>query len=333
MSMPALITVVVGVTLAVAPSVPQSPTQQDEPRLRGRSEADARLDRLVGEGASRHGTGDAGDSESMDESGGAAPYEGPYRSPYRLTLRTPSGDLLAEHGAPARKAGEESTIPQREWYSESVRKRCGGWGVPARKFECPPEVRSKPAEWKRERVVACASRFIGYEYQHHHVPDWDPPKDWPWNSCCAGKQGKGVDCSNFSGWNYNWSLGIHLDTDIHKQAAQATVPSSHGEVRAKVIPRPEGDPDQWYDTLCGSLLPGDLLYIMKDGKDEVSHVIMWLGPCASSPDGTPLVIDSTGGKIKDSNGHAIPCGIHMRPFNKGSWYHKRFGHAHRWIDG
>ena len=85
MSMPALITVVVGVTLAVAPSVPQSPTQQDEPRLRGRSEEDARLDRLVGEGASRHGTGDAGDSESMDESGGAAPYEGPYRSPYRLT--------------------------------------------------------------------------------------------------------------------------------------------------------------------------------------------------------------------------------------------------------
>jgi len=63
----------------------------------------------------------------------------------------------------------------------------------------------------------------------------------------------------------------------------------------------------------------------------VTHVIMWVGHCAESPDGVPLVIDSTGGKIKDSSGHAIPCGIHLRPFKKGSWYHHSFSHAHRWV--
>jgi hypothetical protein len=44
-----------------------------------------------------------------------------------------------------------------------------------------------------------------------------------------------------------------------------------------------------------------------------------------------LVIDSTGGRIKDSSGHAIPCGIHLRPFKQGSWYHHSFHHAHRWV--
>jgi len=37
------------------------------------------------------------------------------------------------------------------------------------------------------------------------------------------------------------------------------------------------------------------------------------------------------GRIKDANGHAIPCGVHLRPFRKGSWYHASFDHAHRWV--
>ena len=37
-------------------------------------------------------------------------------------------------------------------------------------------------------------------------------------------------------------------------------------------------------------------------------------------------------EIQDANGVAIPCGIHIRPFNKGSWYHKSFSHAHRWVE-
>ena len=48
----------------------------------------------------------------------------------------------------------------------------------------------KSVEWKRERLVASGARFLGYEYQHHHIFDWDPPAGWPWNSCCTGHQGK-----------------------------------------------------------------------------------------------------------------------------------------------
>lgn len=58
---------------------------------------------------------------------------------------------------------------------------------------------------------------------------------------------------------------------------------------------------------------------------------MWVGKCGTSPDGTPLIIDFTGSRHKDSNGHLIPCGIHLQPFEKGSWYHESFDHAHRWV--
>ena len=50
----------------------------------------------------------------------------------------------------------------------------------------------------RQRVIAVALRFQGYHYQHHHVPDWDPPADWPYKESPLGKQSKGVDCSNFT---------------------------------------------------------------------------------------------------------------------------------------
>ena len=83
-----------------------------------------------------------------------------------------------------------------------------------------PRPAPEPADPKiMERVVATATRCIGYQYQHHHVPDWDPPESWPWKECCGERHAKGIDCSNFSGWNYNWALGIHLNTDVHKQAA------------------------------------------------------------------------------------------------------------------
>lgn len=277
------------------------------------------------------GEGDSGESESIDEAADAQPHVGPYQSPYRLTFRASLEELLFDAGQPRGSAAAQSSVPLPEWYAPQVRREWGSWGVPARVFDCPPTVSEKPVEWRRERVVAAAARFIGYEYQHHHVPDWDPPAGWPWQHCCAGRNGKGVDCSNFSGWNYNWALGIHLNTDIHKQAAQARARSTHGELHARVIPRPEGKPAEWYDQLAHTLRAGDLLYIGNKSRTKVTHVIMWVGECAASPDGVPLVIDSTGGRIKDSHGHAIPCGIHLRPFHKGSWYHMSFDHAHRWL--
>jgi cell wall-associated NlpC family hydrolase len=275
--------------------------------------------------------GDTGESESINEAADAKAYTGPYQSPYKLAFKVPLHELLFDAKGPRGSVAEESSVPPQEWYSPKVKQKWGSWGVPPRRFDCPPQVAGKPIEWRRERVVAAATRFIGYEYQHHHVPDWDPPAGWPWQKCCAGRNGKGLDCSNFSGWNYNWALGIHLNTDIHKQAAVTKAPSTHGEVTAETIHRPEGSPAKWYAALCEKLAPGDLLYISNTQRTKVTHVIMWVGNCAESPEGVPLVIDSTGGQIKDSNGHAIPCGIHLRPFRKGSWYHHSFSHAHRWV--
>ena len=277
------------------------------------------------------GDGGSDQIETSDEAGEAAPGSGLYRSPYSLTFKVPLGELLFDARSGRGSVAEESSVPLPQWYSPKVRQRWGSWGVPARLFDCPPQVHGKPVEWRRERVVAAATRLIGYEYQHHHVPDWDPPGGWPWQKTCAGRNGKGVDCSNFSGWNYNWALGIHLNTDVHKQAEQTRAPSTHGEIVAEVIRRPVGNPNDWYDGLVATLRPGDLLYIGDKARTKVTHVIMWAGHCAESPDGIPLVIDSTGGRIKDSRGYPIPCGIHIRPFRKGSWYHLSFSHAHRWV--
>jgi hypothetical protein len=317
-------------SLLLLAAAPQQDPQQATPQETRKERVEERRQELAGH---RTGDGESGESEQEDESQGAKAYEGPYKSPYTLHFKYPIEQLLFDAKGQRGSVGEESSTPEREWYSEETRKRCGGWGVSPRAFDCPPEVREKPADWKRERVIAAASRFIGYEYQHHHVPDWNPPQGWPWNHCCAGKQGKGVDCSNFSGWNYNWALGIHLNTDIHKQGAEATAKGERGEMHAQVIKRPEGQPDQWYEELCRTLKPGDLLYIGDKSRDKVVHVIMWIGECADGPDHVPLIMDSTGGKTKDCEGHAIPCGIHLRPFAKGSWYHQRFMHAHRWIEG
>ena len=57
--------------------------------------------------------------------------------------------------------------------------------------------------------------------------------------------------------------------------------------------------------------------------------MLWVGPIGRSPDKTPLVLDSTGGSVVDSNGNHIPCGIHLRPFLENSWYYHSASHAIR----
>lgn len=266
-----------------------------------------------------------------DESLGARQPKGRYQSPYRIKLHHPESELLFDAKDHRGSVAEQSATPIAEWTDERRKQELGSWGPRARAFDCPAEIRDKPADWKRERVIAAAARFIGYDYQHHHIPDWEPPKGWPWKSVCSGHDGKGVDCSNFSAFNYNWALGIHMSSGIADQAAERDIPASGARVDAKRIARPAGEPDAWYDSLARDLKPGDLLYIRTADMSHVSHVIMWLGGCGEGPDATPLVMDSHGAGVKDANGVAIPCGIQIRPFAKGSWYHRSFDHAHRLI--
>lgn len=231
------------------------------------------------------------------------------------------GDLLhGERGAPHR----ESSVPHGEWYSHRTRHRDGAWGPPARRYE-PFEAADRSVEWKRERVIANAARFIGYSYQHHHIPDWDPPSHWPWKQCCAGHNGKGVDCSNFTSFVYNQAFGIHMSSGIGEQAEISTAFERGGHsVHIERIDLPES-----YEKRQEVLKTGDLLYIRHAKDKQVSHVIFWVGLVGVARSGVPLIMDSHGGDVKDDEGRPIPCGIHLRPFRRESWYNECASHAHR----
>ncbi len=275
--------------------------------------------------------GDDGADIGNDDVSNAATRPSRYVTPYRFHFVVTLDELLFDATLARGKPSDQSSVPESEWSSAAVREKWGAWGPPQRQFACPESVLDKISFWKRRRVLASASRFVGFQYQHHHIPDWMPPPDWPWTKTCASTNGRGVDCSNFTAFNYNWGLGIHLSCSITRQASESVVSSSHGKVTAEVIRRPDGEPDAWFDQLVKTLQPGDLLYIRSNDMSKISHVVMWMGDAAVSEDGTPLVIDSHGGEVLDRANHVIPCGIYLRPFRKGSWYHRCFDHAHRWV--
>lgn len=250
-----------------------------------------------------------------------------YQSPYRLRLTNSEKSLEVGFDLPPwNNPHEESAIPPAEWYSRELRRKYGAWGPPARHYPAHPEVRNQNGRWLAERVILSASRWISYPYQHHHVPDWNPPREWPWHRVAYGRNSKGIDCSNFSSFYYNYALGIKLDTGIRQQAERTTMrgPGGRGVLEIERILRSN------YDTLIKTLQPADLLYI-RNNSGRVAHVILWLGDLCDSPDGTPLILDSTGSGHVDSSGQEIPIGVHIRPFGPQSWYAKDFSHAHRII--
>lgn len=250
-----------------------------------------------------------------------------YVSPYRLEYRHPRRELeVGFHEQPWNEVGEEASVPHHEWYSERIRRRYGAWGPVARQYPPAPGWEKRSTEWMEDRVILSAARWLGLPYQHHHIPGWDPPEGWPWLKVAYGRNSRGIDCSNFSSFYYNFGLGIKLDTGIRQQAEHTRVrgPGGRGVI---TLERIEHQP---YEELVQVLRPGDLLYI-KNNAGHVGHVILWLGAVGVSPDGEPLVLDSTGPGHKDSSGHAIPIGVHMRPFSKSSWYAHSFSHAHRII--
>jgi hypothetical protein len=251
---------------------------------------------------------------------------GRYVSPYRVEFKAPAdeliGDLLrSERGDPRLQAN----VPHAEWYSRAIERKMGAWGPGQRHYPPFEGLTSWPAEALRERVLAAALRFEGYGYQHHHIPDWDPPASWPWKETCFGRNGKGVDCSNFTGFVYNQAFGLRLNTDVVKQSElrEAIGPGPEGRTRLQRIELPAD-----YQERIETLRTGDLLFI-RSKKGTISHVVFWVGPIGQAPDGVPLVLDSHGADTKDSEGKLIPCGIHLRPFRKNSWYNGSASHALR----
>ena len=68
-----------------------------------------------------------------------------------------------------------------------------------------------------------------------------------------------------------------------------------------------------------ALQTGDLLFI-RNIHGEISHVVLWVGSIGKAPDNAPLILDSHGADVRDSQGSTIPCGVHLRPFLENSWY-------------
>ena len=246
----------------------------------------------------------------------AQPQKGPepaYRSPYSVKLTFPRKDLLGDIEAGQRgDSREESSFPFNDWTSLEVRKRrCLGTAGPP----LPRPTGAGEAARLRgsaERVIAVALRFEGYAYQHHHIPDWDPPADWPWKEVAHGRNSKGIDCSNFTSFAYNQTLGIKFNSAIGKQAELTEVPGPGGEgtLRLERIKLPAGLAE------CARVLrTGDLLFV-RNTRDEVSHVVLWVGSIGQTPEPLPLILDSTSAGARDSNGATIPDGVHLRPFRE-----------------
>ncbi len=252
-----------------------------------------------------------------------------YVSPYKVNFTVPLAELCAlDRESPRNNKRLESTTPFEEWYSPRIRKKYGAWGPEPRHYPAIPGSENVPPNWKRQRVLVVAHNLTGLPYQHHHIPDWNPPKYWPWKPVAFGRNSTGVDCSDFTSWVYNYGLGIRFSSNIQKQSATVMLqgPGGEGSFEAKTILN-----DRGYDDLIAKLKTGDLLYIKRKGTDKVSHVIMWVGEYGHSPDNAPLVIDCTGPEHTDCLGNHIPIGVQLRPFLRDSWYYLSFSHAHRII--
>ncbi len=247
----------------------------------------------------------------------------PYSSPYSVKLRCSEKELLKDIvGGERGDTKLQSKLPFDEWASDSTRKKYGAWGPPLKAHEPPVGIADKSAEWKRERILALGLRYRGISYQHHHLPDWEPPTGWPWKDVGHGSNAKGIDCSNFTTFVYDVGLGIRFTSAVVEQSEATEAVCAGKKVKIERIEKPES-----FEACAKTLKTGDLLFIEnKDGK--VSHVVLWVG----GPGGeAPLVLDSTGTGHKDSRGAAIPDGVNLRPFAETGWYFKSLAHVHRII--
>lgn len=189
-----------------------------------------------------------------------------------------------------------------------------------------------------KRLVAAAELLVGLPYQHHHSPSFSPSPTDTWGPNIDLVQTPGVDCSDFTGFIYNYALGIELDTGTNNQSLQTLTTQRYRDDQGKdgfrnlpisINAKPTGATDLLaYQTLVSQLKPGDLIFISGTGpgsppNESAGHVVMWLGNLVSSSDGMPLIVDCTGSSHIDQNNINTPGGIHIRPFAQqgvNSWY-------------
>ena len=252
-----------------------------------------------------------------------------YMSPYDISsLITISGlgdDFVT------RDILNPSTIDTSHWYNQNSPYYINEpseikWGPCPRQYSAESGA-PHSTDWQRQRIIYVAKRYIGYHYQHHHLLQWDPPQTWPFNPVSLGHQSKGIDCSDFSSWVYNYGLGIKLNTAVADQAKLDSVPNPGG-IGKKPVQKIVYDTS--FTNLVSVLNMGDLLYILPNADSvNASHVIIWIGKPANCAE--YLVIDSHDQTIKDINNKNIPTGVRIRPFRANGWYHRCLRNVNRII--
>ncbi len=180
-----------------------------------------------------------------------------------------------------RDAMPHTETPPADWYKQrDGRYINGGWGPAAAALPAvavPPDAGCEATTWKQERILSAALHYVndpgnpqGLQYRHHHIPDWDPPTSTASAAAERSEEqdgqspetwgpGRGLDCSNFTAWVYNFGLGIKFGGSVTKQWAGTAGPMGQR------IPAE------------GPFQPGDLLYLHPDGDTtKASHVVIFI---------------------------------------------------------
>lgn len=284
----------------------------------------------------------------------AAAYEPPihfqspddYVSPFALEFRLPERARVSGWDrAPwnsVRHWGTDPGFPH--WYDPAAYQPGNlAWGPATVQMPAPERLSTLSDDLLVEKLLTAAAQYLGMRYQHHHLPAFDPfdpahyqpPPAWPWLPVSSGARSRGLDCSNFVSWAYNFALGLKLDGSVTRAAAQTGIPGPGGDGRLQVQTIP--NTGQTYAELVTTLEPGDVLYFHGDqSATHITHSALWIGARAKDANGVDryFVLDSTGAGTLDSAGESIPDGVHLRPFNEkndqpGNWYFRQFDHAHR----
>ena len=255
-----------------------------------------------------------------------------YVSPYNIapvfTATKLGNDFTQRDALPV------SNIQTDQWYDQSssyYAKNPGRltWGPTLIQYPAVtnPTLDQQSIRWKKQRIVYVAQRYINTQYQHHYLIQWNPPQTWPMdtaNPVVLGHQSQGIDCSDFTSWNYSYGMGIKMNSDVSEQAALTEVEDAY-EGRIKI--------EKYYKKktfleTVSQFEIGDLLYIAPQEGETVTHVITWIGQVNGA--GEYLVIDSHDQfNITDSNNQVVPTGVQIRPFKENQWYFQGFTNANR----
>jgi hypothetical protein len=263
-----------------------------------------------------------------------------YQSPYAFRFTLPEADRAKGWDSPPWSTPDRwSVLPREDWYRrEAYRLRSfENLAYGTRPIDFPqPMVYDASPQWERERVLTAAARLVGMHYQHHHIPVFDPyptHPDWPWLKVRSGLRGRGMDCSNFVSWVYNYSLGIRLSGSV-KEASEQTTVHGPGDSTTQLSVQP-GSQGVAFEDFVAARRPGDIIYVHSE-RGFISHCILWVGDTlAADANGKDkfFIIDSTGPGEIDSNGTRMPDGVQLRPFRRDSWYFRNAAFVHRAIVG